>query len=1019
MEEEREPNYRENYLKSLNESAGILLHSEEFESALQKALEIVGHTVSVERITIFENSKVEDKTFISLKEQWAKQPEFMLPKEELQNIPYDNYGSEFYEISSSNKNINSLVKDLPRSAKEIFTGSGITAILIVPIFVQNKFWGVIGFDRLNYEKRFSEDDEFLLSAVAQNISSALLRAEKNAEQKKIKEELYQAKQDLEKRIESRTEVLKLINEQLQKEIEQKEKIRKDLDAERRQLLSIFDSIEEIIFVSDLETFEVLYANKHTKKVLKTDPAGMKCYEAFQNIRTPCLHCKNEEILINGDNTLTWNFYNNNLNLYQRVFDKVINWPGGRKVKLEFAINENEIIKAKKELEESLSLSRAILESINEGVIAFNEYEIITSYNEQFCKMLECEEKLPAALSQDKFIDNLSMQVMDSEGFKTLIKEKVRNTGGEFSIVVHLKNGKVLELSSKAKITQGKYSGRIWSFHDITERTKSEDKLLWYTQDLELAKLDLEQQKLKLEETVTELGKAKNIAESATRAKSEFLANMSHEIRTPMNAILGFADMVGESIEDVRLKGYVDAIKSSGNNLLMLINDILDLSKIEAGRIDLNIEPVDLKALVVEVRSIFLLKAQEKGLKFAFHADANIPERLMLDQIRIRQILFNLIGNSIKFTESGYVNVNIKQKESQNNSEYLDLMIFVEDSGIGIAQNQQARIFEAFVQQSGQNTRKFGGTGLGLAITKRLVEMMHGSINLYSKPGVGTTFKITIPNVQIPETEDIHLLKNDTAPATYTFKKAVILVVDDIALNRELIKGYFNGSNIVCYEAENGFDAVKAVENNDFTLVLMDIKMPGIDGYEAARRIKMKKNIPVIALTAAAIKEKRNEERRKIFDGFITKPIMKDELINYLAKFLEKDFPDGEEPIITPKMQTETNDAVLETAPAGTGTDIDVQSECDTICEQVLMNLNGELMSAWEIISGSAIVDDIKSFAAQIKNIGRENNISELTLYGSRLYDEADMFDFERLPGTLKLYPDIVKDIKMKYFNTNQ
>jgi PAS domain S-box-containing protein len=247
--------------------------------------------------------------------------------------------------------------------------------------------------------------------------------------------------------------------------------------------------------------------------------------------------------------------------------------------------------------------------------------------------------------------------------------------------------------------------------------------------------------------IDDLKRAKERAELADRAKSEFLANISHEIRTPLNGILGFTDLLASGVEDPKNRHYLDNIRTSGQNLLQLINDILDLSKIESGRIELQHDVVDIHCLLREIESIFSLQLLQKRIAFRAEIDTDMPRKMILDEIRIRQILLNLIGNAIKFTGQGYVRVKVRTGKPDAGNDKTDLTIAVEDTGIGIEPSEQKMIFESFRQQSGQSNRKYGGTGLGLTITKRLTQKMGGTIAVMSTPGKGSTFTIRIPGVE--------------------------------------------------------------------------------------------------------------------------------------------------------------------------------------------------------------------------------------------------------------------------------
>jgi signal transduction histidine kinase/DNA-binding response OmpR family regulator len=378
-----------------------------------------------------------------------------------------------------------------------------------------------------------------------------------------------------------------------------------------------------------------------------------------------------------------------------------------------------------------------------------------------------------------------------------------------------------------------------------------------------------------------LQKATDEANYANKMKSEFLANMSHEIRTPMNAIIGFTDLLAKNQQDSVNKNYAKSVQDSSKVLLAIINDILDLSKVEAGKLQLEYMPVDIRAIVKEIDTIFSHKANLKALKLITHVDETVPNALVLDEIRVRQIMINLLSNAIKFTIEGEVALHVTSSQ-YNSDESVTLIIEIQDTGIGIAQEQQEKMFEAFVQHSKQSNKMYGGTGLGLAIVKQLVELMGGVVSVESKKRIGSKFLVSIPNVAVSKAT---LKKQEHEASEFIFKKAKVLIVDDMELNRELIKGYLKDTELELSEAKDGQEAVDMARKEHFDLVLMDLRMPRKDGYEATQEIRTFSNIPIIALTASVITSHKDKENI-IFNAFLSKPLNVEHLLDAMSELLE-------------------------------------------------------------------------------------------------------------------------------------
>ena len=394
----------------------------------------------------------------------------------------------------------------------------------------------------------------------------------------------------------------------------------------------------------------------------------------------------------------------------------------------------------------------------------------------------------------------------------------------------------------------------------------------------------------LENKEIELRKSKKLADDANKSKSLFLANMSHEIRTPMNAILGFTELLqrGYDRSAQETDKYLRTIHTSGKFLLELINDILDLSKVEAG--NLNVERIKCypHKIIAETINVLSVKAQEKGIKLDFEVSGHIPEYIDSDPVRLRQIITNLVGNAIKFTDSGGVSVKAYTMGDIHQSQFA---IDITDSGIGMTKEQANNIFNPFVQADNSITRRFGGTGLGLSISKKFVEALGGNITVKSIPDKGSTFTVLLA---VESFENIPLINQqqvlseveqvvNTEGVQWSFPESRVLVVDDGAENRELVKLVLEESGISVDVAENGKTGSDMALEYDYDVILMDVSMPVMDGFDATKRLRDKDyKHPIIALTAHAMSDVEEKCKQSGYSGFMTKPIDIDELLSVLA-----------------------------------------------------------------------------------------------------------------------------------------
>ena len=499
-------------------------------------------------------------------------------------------------------------------------------------------------------------------------------------------------------------------------------------------------------------------------------------------------------------------------------------------------------------------------------------------------------------------------------------------------------------------------------------------------------------------------KAKDAAEAANRAKSEFLANMSHEIRTPMNSILGFADIMADKIDDKQLKEYLTLIRSNGRSLLALINDILDLSKIESGKIEFKYKDVNIHSVFKDIEGIFSQEIANKNLKFIRFIAPDIPAHLILDEVRLRQILFNLIGNAVKFTHSGHIKLSAHIAGKETKSDRVDLFLAVEDTGIGIPEDKKELIFNAFEQQGLHISTQYGGTGLGLAITKRLVEMMNGSVSVTNKHKKGTIFNVIIRDVAISPLRKLTKKKEGT-PDVVTLQGGVILIVDDMESNRNLLKTYMENCHFDFLEAENGEKAVKLAEEHHPDLILMDMQMPVMNGLEASTHLKKNnktKDIPIIAITASAMKEFERNVRLRC-DGYLAKPVSKADLFLQLTRFLKHSNP----PTAPPHRQPGLHSAHAPFIP---------DPEIIERLPEFMHLLETDCMSRWEEVSDILIMGDVKKFTSNLKQIGRTYKNPLLLNYSKQLHDCVQNFNIIGVKKQISEFPGLVERIKRQISN---
>ncbi|HNF23123.1 MAG TPA: PAS domain S-box protein [Leptospiraceae bacterium] len=663
-------------------------------------------------------------------------------------------------------------------------------------------------------------------------------------------------------------------------ITEEREIREKLVESEKKLRTLFNSLEVGITITDKEgniidcnpaSEKILgisreehitrnYAGKEWK-ILRTDFSLMPSeeYASVRAMKENRLVANVEMGIVKSNETVSWiNVTAIPLNMPN--YGVVITYTDITEVKQK----EDALQRALNLFKSAEIQNRLILKNAGEGIFGLDENGKTVFCNDACCSMLgytaeELIGKEIHSLIHHSYPDGSPYPSQKCPMFDCVTQGKQSRHSDDF---LWKKEGVCfpVEYITTPIYNNDKIIGAVVIFSDITERKKYEE----------------------------DLKKAKDEAEKANRLKSEFLANMSHEIRTPMNTVIGFAEIVREKTSNnPEIQDYMEGIQKSGKTLISLINNILDLSKIESGLMEISKGPVNLKSAVSDTVQMFSLQAKEKGIHLYQKLDRDLPDGFYLDQTRMRQILLNLTGNAIKFTDKGEVCISVSAEQSLEDKNEYTLKMEVTDTGSGIAETEIDRIFHPFIQQKGQDMSRYGGSGLGLSITKKLTELMGGSLFVESVMGQGSNFTVILKKVRTAELVNIRSNNQFFDINHIPSLNGRILLVEDVASNRKVVNGLLRKTGIQILEAENGRKAVEILEKEKVDLILMDMHMPEMGGQEASIVIKSRPEwsaIPIIILTADAMSD-NIESFKEFSEGYLTKPVTKEDLIFTLAKFL--------------------------------------------------------------------------------------------------------------------------------------
>lgn len=622
------------------------------------------------------------------------------------------------------------------------------------------------------------------------------------------------------------------------------------------------------------------------------------------------------------------------------------------------------------LKENISLYKAIFGNTGTATCITSSAGDIILANKEFEKLCGCDHSI---LEENVSIFDFIPEINFAEEEYELSQLVTHHQEFEF---INSKEEKIPVISSIQPIEESE--GYVISLLNILKRKEVEKQLKQLNQELE------ERVSMRTQELVV-----------ANNAKSEFLANMNHEIRTPINAILGFAELLEKNITDQKALAFLESILVSGKNLLSLINNTLDLSQAEAGKLNIIEAPVDIYQLIENIIQMFELKAEQKNIKLLFTTSSELKHNwkfFNLDSNRLKQILINLVNNAIKFTENGSVTFNLSiqlcENETSNNPDNAKLEFEIEDTGIGISEASINSIYEPFTQLKSTKKETQEGTGIGLSICLKLVELMNGKLNVKSQENIGSKFTVVFDRVLIVKNTKKHNEENIKAKEI-EFIPANILIVDDMQMNREYLKNILNHIGLSTVMANNGLHAMEVLENNKVDLIITDLKMPVKDGFQLRKELSDSK-IPIIASTAMTNTDNLDKIKEYNFSSYLLKPFTIKDVQRELVKFLPyKD--------ITPKQVVENGSQELKSY---------------TFTTEIAQRIEKSTLAQWHNLQTIQRHAEVFKFGEEIISIGNDFNVDILCKLGKSIIDSNDIYDVQKVQSHIREFGYLLKNNKL-------